>query len=266
MTSARKRKQQEQVANVELPENQTTQGGGSMTQDWGDDTEEGFDEDQPQEDGTGEGQQHGPSQQPQASDDVGDDDGDDEAGDTSKTQDAFDRAAEKLTGRSYGSTYYVEIPDAVVLEDYVADWTEVHDWIDSQALDAERYVDVDASYREFRKQSQKEVNYLVKEFECRKSADAYARSGQSKTGVLDTGKLHTYKFNEDLFKKVTVLPDGKNHGLLFLLDWSGSMSRELFATVKQLLNLTAFCKKVQIPFEVYAFTNDYGVVRRIQGW
>ena len=262
---SKKEKQQEQVANVELPENQTTQGGGSMTQDWGDDTEEGFDEDQPQEDGTGEGQQHGPSQQPQASDADGDAGEDDEAGETSKTQDAFDRAAEQLTGRSYGSTYYVEIPDAVVLEDYVADWTEVHDWIDSQALDAERYVDVDASYREFRKQSQKEVNYLVKEFECRKSADAYARSGQSKTGVLDTGKLHTYKFNEDLFKKVTVLPDGKNHGLLFLLDWSGSMSRELFATVKQLLNLTAFCKKVQIPFEVYAFTNDYGVVRRIQG-
>ena len=64
---SKKEKQQEQVANVELPENQTTQGGGSMTQDWGDDTEEGFDEDQPQEDGTGEGQQHGPSQQPQAS-------------------------------------------------------------------------------------------------------------------------------------------------------------------------------------------------------
>jgi len=242
---------------------QTTQGGGGMTQDGGEDTEAG-DEDQPFDPSEGEGSQHGSTQQkPKASDDLGEDE-DDEPGETSKTQDAFDRAAERLTGRSYGSTYYVEIPDAVVLEDYIADWTEVHDWIDSQAYAAERYVDVDASYREFRKQSQKEVNYLVKEFECRKSADAYARAGQSKTGVLDTAKLHTYKFNEDLFKKVTILPDGKNHGLLFLLDWSGSMSRELFATVKQLLNLTAFCKKVQIPFEVYAFTNDYGCVRRIK--
>jgi len=108
------------------------------------------------------------------------------------------------------------------------------------------------------------VNYLVKEFECRKSADAYARAGQSKTGVLDTAKLHTYKYNEDLFKKVTILPDGKNHGLIFILDWSGSMQKELIATVKQLLNLTAFCKKVQIPFEVYAFTNEYYAVRRAQ--
>jgi hypothetical protein len=42
------------------------------------------------------------------------------------------------------------------------------------------------------------------------------------------------------------------------------MQREIFATVKQLLNLTSFCKKVQIPFEVYAFTNDYYCVRRIK--
>ena len=81
------------------------------------------------------------------------------------------------------------------------------------AVEPERYDFVDNQYYEFRKQSQKEVNYLVKEFECRKSADAYARAGQSKTGVLDTSKLHTYRYNEDLFKKVTVLPDGKNHGL-----------------------------------------------------
>ena len=65
----------------------------------------------------------------------------------------------------------------------------------------------------------------MKEFECRKAADSYARASTARTGVLDTSNLHTYKFNEDLFKKVTVLPDGKNHGLVFVLDWSGSMSQ-----------------------------------------
>jgi hypothetical protein len=192
--------------------------------------------------------------------------------DVSETQRSFNDAAEELTDRYSGDPVYVEIPDSVDLPTYIADWTEVHDWIDENrnnflnnddGIDrSDRYDFVDKSYKEFRKQSQKEVNYLVKEFECRKSADAYARSGQSKTGVLDTSKLHTYRYNEDLFKKVTVLPDGKNHGLLFLLDWSGSMSREIFATVKQLLNLTSFCKKVQIPFEVYAFTNEWYAVRR----
>ena len=78
-----------------------------------------------------------------------------------------------------------------------------------------------------------------------------------RTGVLDTSNLHTYKFNEDLFKKVSVIPDGKNHGLIFILDWSGSMSHVMKDTCKQLFNLLWFCKKVNIPFEVYAFTNEW---------
>ena len=119
------------------------------------------------------------------------------------------------------------------------------------------YARVDNEYRLFRRSAQKEVNYLVKEFECRKSADAYARATVSKTGVLDCTKLHSYKYNEDLFKKVTTLPDGKNHGLIFVLDWSGSMSNVLKDTVKQLFNLIWFCKKVQIPFQVFAFTNEW---------
>ena len=68
---------------------------------------------------------------------------------------------------------------------------------------------------------------------------------------------HTYKYNEDLFKKVSVIPDGKNHGLIFVLDWSGSMSKVMLDTIKQLYNLIWFCKKVSIPFEVYAFTNEW---------
>jgi len=43
------------------------------------------------------------------------------------------------------------------------------------------------------------------------------------------------------------------------LDWSGSMHECLGATVKQLLNLVWFCKKVNIPFRVYGFTNCYFV-------
>ena len=63
-----------------------------------------------------------------------------------------------------------------------------------------------------------------------------------------------------LFKKVTTLADGKDHGLIFILDWSGSMTHVMMDTMKQLFNLVWFCKKVSIPFEVYAFTNDYPLV------
>ena len=123
--------------------------------------------------------------------------------------------------------------------------------------DKDRFEIVDKEYVKFKRDSQKEVNYLVKEFECRKSADAYARATTAKTGILDTTKLHTYKYNEDLFKKISVVPDGKNHGLIFILDWSGSMNHVMLDTVKQLYNLIWFCKKVNIPFDVYAFTNCY---------
>ena len=270
---SKQEKVQEQ-APEEMQPQQTTQGGGGSTQDGGD--TENANDNANEEDNANEGAPVGNQSKPQGGGDTVGDLGDDGGEEGSKTQDAFDNASQELTNRHSNNSVYVEIPSAVELKDFIADWEEVHEWIDDQrevflaggdSIDrSDRYDDVDADYREFRKNSQKEVNYLVKEFECKKSADAYARAGQSKTGVLDTTKLHTYKYNEDLFKKVTILPDGKNHGLIFILDWSGSMQKELLPTVKQLLNLTAFCKKVQIPFEVYAFTNEYYAVRRaLQG-
>jgi len=270
---SKQEKEQEQ-APPEMQPQQSTQGGGGSTQDGGMTHEEMLEEaERREEENANEGSPVG-NQSKQRQDVQNSGDLDEPGEEGSKTQDAFDKAAESLTNRHANNPIYVEIPDTIELTDYIADWTEVHDWIDEQREvffaggdkieRSDRYDDVDAAYREFRKQSQKEVNYLVKEFECRKSADAYARAGQSKTGVLDTTKLHTYKYNEDLFKKMTILPDGKNHGLIFILDWSGSMQNELLPTVKQLLNLTAFCKKVHIPFEVYAFTNEYYAVRRAQ--
>ncbi len=119
------------------------------------------------------------------------------------------------------------------------------------------YSVVDGEYRSFKNSAKKEVSYLVKEFECKKAADSYARSSTSRTGVLDTKKLHQYKFSEDIFRRINVVPDGKNHGLIFILDWSGSMTNCLLSTLKQLYNLIWFCQKVQIPFEVYAFSNAY---------
>ena len=132
-------------------------------------------------------------------------------------------------------------------------------WEEEQRRNPERdlFGVVDQDFVKFKKSAQKEVSYLVKEFECKKSADAYARATTSRTGILDTALLHTYKFNEDVFKKVTVVPDGKNHGLIFVLDWSGSMASQLLETLKQMYNLLWFCKKCQIPFDVYAFTNEY---------
>ncbi len=110
-------------------------------------------------------------------------------------------------------------------------------------------------YREFKKNNTKTINYLVKEFEMKKSADLYSRTSIASTGVLDSIKMNSYRYNDDVFRKMSVLPQGKNHGMILYLDWSGSMQNDLKSTVDQLLNLVMFCRQVNIPFVVYAFTS-----------
>ena len=106
-------------------------------------------------------------------------------------------------------------------------------------------------------ESKKTISYMVKEFEMKKAADQYARASISKTGKLDLSKVHTYKYNDDLFAKVTTLPGATSHGMVIFLDWSGSMYCNIEGTVKQLYNLVWFCQRVKIPFEVYAFSDYY---------
>jgi len=111
-------------------------------------------------------------------------------------------------------------------------------------------------FKKFRTENKKTVMYLVKEFEMKKAASAYKRANTDKTGVIDPLKLRNYKFSEDIFKRMTIIPDGKNHGMIMLLDWSGSMSDCIADTVAQLINLVEFTRKVNIPFEVYFFTSE----------
>ena len=127
----------------------------------------------------------------------------------------------------------------------------------TRASDELYYYSTRREVDELKAASKKTVGYMVKEFEMKKSADQYARAATAKTGTLDMGALHTYKFNDDLFKKVTTLPGATNHGMVMVLDWSGSMSDNLIGTLSQLYNLVWFCRRTQIPFKVYAFSDVY---------
>ena len=113
-------------------------------------------------------------------------------------------------------------------------------------------------FQKFREDSKKVVAYLAKEFELKKNAEQMKRASIAKTGELNMSKIYSYTFSEDIFKKMSVIPNGKSHGLVMYIDWSGSMSSNMENTIKQLLNLVMFCKKINIPYEVYAFTNSYG--------
>ena len=112
--------------------------------------------------------------------------------------------------------------------------------------------------KKFENEQKPIISYMVKEFEMRKAADLYKRASISKTGSLNMDKLHSYSYNEDIFLKMTNLPGATNHGLVMFVDWSGSMADNFHNTLKQTMNLIWFCKRVNIPFEVYAFSNQYG--------
>jgi hypothetical protein len=87
----------------------------------------------------------------------------------------------------------------------------------------------------------------------RKNAEQQSRASISKTGELNMSRIQDYKFTDDIFARMTKVPNGKSHGLVMFVDWSGSMQDHINPTIKQLLNLVMFCKKVNIPFDVYAF-------------
>ncbi|MDP7365936.1 MAG: hypothetical protein QGH83_01545 [Candidatus Pacebacteria bacterium] len=111
--------------------------------------------------------------------------------------------------------------------------------------------------KKFKSNNDKMISYMVKEFEMKKAADIHRRAYNSKKGTLDMNKIHAYKYSENLFQQITSFPEGKNHGMVMFIDWSGSMSPYMKETIEQLINLTMFCSKVQIPFEVYSFNDHY---------
>ena len=191
------------------------------------------------------------------------------------TQTAFDQALETLIDDNAKEWKYLTLPE-VKVEDYIVPSKEIQDDLKEHffnprqervVTEEERtqFLDHMAQYNEyvvrkynrFKKSANKEVNYLVKQFEMKKSADQYKRQATSKTGVINTNSLYKYKLTDDIFKRITTVPDGKNHGIVFHIDWSGSMTHVLLDTIKQTFNLVWFCRKAGIPFRVLAFQDVY---------
>ena len=77
--------------------------------------------------------------------------------------------------------------------------------------------------QEYRNRNLKFIGYLVKEFELKRNAAQFARASISKSSEIDMKKLWGHKLKDDLFLRVTKIPNGKNHGMLMFIDWSGSM-------------------------------------------
>ena len=187
---------------------------------------------------------------------------------TSKTMESFDKALENHIDDSSTPFTYVNIPKVdiekvlISLDDVGA---ELHKGVTNAVNDGYSAESIEGhiarnmkDWLKFRSENKSIVSYMAKEFEMRKSADEFKRTRVAKTGVLNPNKLHAYKFSEDLFLRSNVVSDGKNHGFVMFIDWSGSMSPNMSNTIDQLMLIAMFCKKVNIPFDVFAFTTSWG--------
>ena len=202
-----------------------------------------------------------PAGKPEEDDEPGDSDEGDNLEDDldSITDNNFREKEQDLYEHSNADYVYVNVPN-LNSDDIILTYKEI-----SKEL---RTLDVHASakitptlFAKFRGDANKTVSYLAKEFELRKNADQLKRAAIAKTGDLNLQRIYAYQFTEDIFKKITIIPNGKSHGLVLFIDWSGSMRKHMEDTIKQLLTLVMFCKIVQIPYEVYGFTSQYKTKR-----
>ena len=114
----------------------------------------------------------------------------------------------------------------------------------------------DKLLKEFKSKNEQYISLLAKEFEMLKAARKFAKQKISETGDIDVNRIYRYKIDDNIFKKSTYVPKGKSHGLILLLDRSGSMSSNLHASIEQVMVLAMFCRKVNIPFVFYGFGNE----------
>jgi len=118
------------------------------------------------------------------------------------------------------------------------------------------FKDMNNHYRKYiQNKNKKIVAHMAKEFEMRQNAHRSAKAFTGTSGQLDMNRLAKYQIVDDIFKRVTYIPDGKNHGLNVLVDWSGSIASEVADLLEQSIILAEFCRKVQIPFRVYLFSD-----------
>jgi hypothetical protein len=172
----------------------------------------------------------------------------------SETQDALNRALNRLIKADTTQITYVR-PTNAVFRDSIVPLESIRDSYSVSMNVKPSSIDLNSeAFMKFMSGIKPEVTFMVQQFEMKKSAAAYARASVHKTGVLNTQKLSQYKTHDDIFLRHTVIPEGKNHGIVMLVDWSASMDHIMFPVIKQILTLVQFCRRVQIPFAVYGFT------------
>ena len=177
----------------------------------------------------------------------------------SETDESFRQREAELLSKESKSYAYLNVPKPI-LNNIITPAAKVHSMIYNHVTDkfGKEILTSNDSLIEFKKKNERYISLLSKEFEMRKAAKSFAKTKISTGGDLDMGKIYKYQLDDSIFRKLTKTPKGKSHGLVILLDKSGSMSNNMAGSIEQVLILTYFCRKVNIPFVVYGFGDSIG--------
>jgi len=180
---------------------------------------------------------------------------------TSLTEETFRKRESDLVSAECKPYLYLTVPDPI-LENIITPVKRVHELLEeywfSEYSDPTGAVKAYAqnNLNTFRSRNERYVGLLAKEFEMKKAAKSYSKTKVSQTGDIDINKLYKYRVDDSIFRRMVSVPKGKSHGLVLLLDRSGSMNKNMAGSIEQIIVLSLFCRKVNIPFVVYGFGNN----------
>lgn len=174
---------------------------------------------------------------------------DDETGDRETDSDIITKAEKDFLKKQFNATrddyVSIELPRLACRDD---------DFSSEKVLYIEQHI---KAYNDtFWKPTTQLARRMAQRFIQIQSAHNLAKNTTAKTGIIDVNKMYKYKFTDDIFKRLGIESNMKNHGLFLLIDMSGSMrTKEKFGELWTWVStLVQFCRYTQIPYEVYGFT------------
>lgn len=111
---------------------------------------------------------------------------------------------------------------------------------------------------DFMNKAQDVAKKMVAQYNLKKSAFERRNEHFKNTGSLKLSRLANYKTSDEIFNNKMEVRAASNHGLVMILDFSGSMSDMLYNVAQQFLVTALYCKLAKISFEAYGFTSLRG--------
>ena len=164
-----------------------------------------------------------------------------------RVQDIFNESFESSILSNAKVISFEQLPDGYAQTCSVSEYTEYVSLNTHDAPEALR------SIRDMRRDIKMSVDSMVRVFESKKAAEKMRNAKISDTGMIDMNKVHRYRVDNKIFRRATRIPNSKNHAYVILIDMSGSMYEQFNNVIQQIVVITEFFRRIQVPYKIYGF-------------